>query len=232
MSERSRPRVSIILPTLNEAAVIEDTLRALPRRPEVEILLSDGGSRDDTVERARPFVDRTLIVTGGRAAQLNAAAGASEGEILLFLHADTRLPSGAPEAIEQALAHPKTAGGAFRLEIDSPRRLLRMIARFANLRTRITRIPYGDQGVFVRREVFEALGGFRPLLLMEDLEFGRRMKHAGRVALLDLPVLTSPRRWEKEGALYTTLRNILFVILYYAGVSPHRLVRWYRPVRS
>ncbi|MBI4715382.1 MAG: glycosyltransferase family 2 protein, partial [Nitrospirae bacterium] len=162
---------------------------------------------------------------------MNAGAAKASGEVFLFLHADTRLPAGGLGMIREALADHEVAGGAFSLAIDSPRPSLRGIARMANLRTRLTRIPFGDQGIFVRREIFDRIQGFPPWPFMEDVAFSRRMKKEGRVAILREKVLTSPRRWEGEGVLYGTLRNWGLLILFYLGVSPFRLKRWYGDVR-
>ncbi len=162
---------------------------------------------------------------------MNLGAAGASGEILLFLHADSRLPTGAFEAVRRTFDDPAVVGGAFRLAIDSPRRSLRMIARAANWRTRLSGVPYGDQGIFVRRAIFNELGGFPDLPLMEDLEFARRLKRKGRVVLLTGPIVTSPRRWEREGVGFVTLRNQLFVLLFFLGVPPARLARWVRTVR-
>lgn len=225
------PRISIIIPTFNEAAIIERTLTALPQREDAERIVADGGSSDGTVDIAKKHADRVLITQPGRARQMNAGAHAAGGDILLFLHADSLLTKDALHALSKAVEDPSVAGGAFRLAIDSPRRSLRMVAEAANWRTRLTGIPYGDQGIFVRRTVFERLGGYPELPIMEDLEFSRRLKTVGRIARLPQPILTSSRRWNREGIGYTTLRNQVFVLLYFIGVSPARLARWYRPVR-
>lgn len=225
------PRLSIIIPTLNEAAVIEKTLAALPRRGGIERIVVDGGSSDDTAERAKPHADGVLITEAGRARQMNAGARAAGGDVLLFLHADSHLAADAFDAISQALEDPTVAGGAFKLAIDSTRRSLCIVAAVANWRSRLTGIPYGDQGIFVRRTVFEKLGGYPDLPIMEDLEFSRRLKRTGKVALLSGPIMTSSRRWDRGGVWYTTLQNQIFVLAYFMGVSPKRLAQWYRPVR-
>lgn len=225
------PRLSIIIPTLNEAAVIEKTLAALPRAAGVEFIVVDSGSSDGTPELAKRWADKVLMTEAGRGRQMNAGAREARGDILLFLHADARLPQEAPAAVSIALEDPAVVGGAFRLAVDSPRRALHMVARIANLRTWMTGVPYGDQGIFVRRSVFERLGGYPEWPLLEDLEFGRRLKTAGKVVFLSQPITVSSRRWDKEGVGYTTLRNQIFVLLYFLGVSPMRLARWVRPVR-
>ncbi|MBI3812364.1 MAG: TIGR04283 family arsenosugar biosynthesis glycosyltransferase [Nitrospirae bacterium] len=225
------PRLSIIIPTLNEAAVIEKTLAALPRAGGIERIVVDGGSSDGTADLAKRHLDMVLMTEAGRGRQMNAGAREARGDILLFLHADAQLSQGAPAAVSTALENPAVVGGAFRLAIDSLRPDLRMVARIANLRTRVTGVPYGDQGIFVRRSVFERLGGYPEWPLLEDLEFGRRLKAAGKVVFLSQSVTVSSRRWDREGVGYATLRNQIFVLLYFLGVSPMRLARWYRPVR-
>jgi rSAM/selenodomain-associated transferase 2 len=225
------PRISVIIPTLNESGIIVETLNALPPMEGLERIVVDGGSSDDTAALARPFVNKVLVTEAGRGRQMNAGAREARGDILLFLHADARLPRQAHEAVSRALDDPAVVGGAFRLAIDSSRRALRMVAMFANGRTRLTGIPYGDQGLFVRRSVFERLGGYPEWPLLEDLEFGRRLKAAGKIVILSKPVMVSSRRWDKEGIGYTTLRNQIFVLLYFMGVSPVRLARWVRPIR-
>ena len=225
------PRISVIIPTLNEVSIIEKTLTALPRHEWPERIVVDGGSFDGTADRAKRHADKVLVTEAGRGRQMNAGAREARGDILLFLHADARLPRQAHEAVSRALDDPAVVGGAFRLAIDSPRRALRMVAMFANGRTRLTGVPYGDQGLFVRRPVFERLGGYPEWPLLEDLEFGRRLKSAGKIVILSQPVTVSSRRWDKEGIGTTTLRNQIFVLLYFMGVSPMRLARWVRPVR-
>src|SRR5581483_7845817 len=148
----------------------------------------------------------------GRALQMNEGAKRAVGEALLFLHADSRLPPGALDAIATALVDSAVAGGAFRLKIDSSRLFLKVIAAAANLRSRWLGLPYGDQGYFVRREIFEKIGGFKTLPIMEDVDFIRRLKQRGAIVLLDAPISTSARRWAAEGYLYATLRNFALLL--------------------
>ena len=169
----------------------------------------------------------------GRAQQMNYGAAYAQGQILLFLHADTELPGGALCAVEQALSDPAYVGGAFSLKIDSNRLFLRYIGARANLRSRITRIPYGDQSFFLRKAYFQRIGGFSEIPLMEDVDLMRRIKQDGqRIRILKDKVLTSARRWETEGMFYTTFRNQVVVVLYYLGMSPKRLIRFYRSQRE
>jgi len=225
------PRFSIIIPALNESSLIEKTLSALPRRNDAERIVVDGGSLDDTPALAGPLSDKVLFSPAGRARQMNRGAREASGGVLLFLHADSRLPMDALDLMAKALEDPAVAGGAFRLAIDSRRWVLHLVAGAANWRTRLTGLPYGDQGLFVRRPIFERLGGFPEWPLLEDLEFSRRIKTVGKVVLLSRPVTVSSRRWDKEGVGFTTLRNQIFLLLYFSGVSPMRLARWYPPIR-
>jgi rSAM/selenodomain-associated transferase 2 len=222
--------LSVIIPALNEAAAISKTLEALSRIPELELVVVDGGSTDGTDDLARRYAN-VHRSPPGRARQMNVGAEQTKGELLLFLHADSILSKEAIVAMKKALEDPEIVGGGFCLGIDSSRRALGLIAAAANWRTRLTRIPYGDQGIFVRRSVFEQVGGYPEQPLMEDLEFSRRLKRAGRVVILSETVRTSSRRWDREGILWTTLRNQILVLLYWMGVPPARLARWYRPVR-
>lgn len=223
-------KISVIIPTLNEEAVIGLALQSIRETSEVEIIVVDGGSQDQTLEIARRYAE-TLSSGLGRGRQMNKGARHARGKILLFLHADSILPAMALSQISNTLKDPEVVGGAFRLGINTKKLLLRMVATFANWRTAITRIPYGDQGIFVRRSVFEKIGGYSDQALMEDLEFSRRLKRQGRLVLLPDRVLTSSRRWDQEGIFYTTVRNQVLVFLYFLGVSPEHLARWYRRIR-
>ena len=188
----------------------------------------DGGSRDGTLEVARrvPGV-LALVSPRGRARQMNAGARAARGAILLFLHADTRLPDGAVEAVQEALSRPDVVAGRFDVHFDSPRAVFTMIASMMNRRSRWSGIATGDQAIFVRREIFEALGGYPEIPLMEDVELTRRLRRRGRVAALRRRVTTSARKWEREGALRTILLMWALRFLYICGVGPSRLHRWY-----
>lgn len=188
----------------------------------------DGGSRDATPVVAARFPRARLLESPrGRARQMNAGAGTARGEVLLFLHADTRLPDGALAAVEAAIKDPGVVGGRFDVSFDNARAVFRMIAWFMNLRSRWSGISTGDQAIFVRRDVFEAMDGYREMPLMEDVELCRRLKRRGRQVALRLSVTTSARKWEREGALRTVLLMWALRFLYAAGVSPERLHRWY-----
>ena len=224
---------SVIIPVLHEHAVISETIeriRSLDHGESAEIIVADGDPAGGTLRAIADGAVRKLLSEPGRGRQLNRGAGAASGEILLFLHADAKLPPGALSRIRETLRDETLAGGAFDLAIDSPRRVFRPIERIASIRTRLTRVPYGDQAIFLRRAWFGSLGGFREIPIMEDVDLMRRLKHAGgRIAVLPERVVTSARRWEQEGILFTTLRNWSLVILFLCGVDARRLARWYPP---
>jgi rSAM/selenodomain-associated transferase 2 len=222
-------KLTIVIPALNEAANLARLLPELARDcPGAEIIVVDGGSADSTPEVAagRPGV-RLLAGPRGRARQMNAGARAAGGDALLFLHADTRLPGGAAAAIARVLAEPGTVGGRFDVRLDSPRPLLRLVAWLMNARSRLSGICTGDQGIFVRRADFEAVGGYPDIPLMEDIELSRRLKRRGRLGALRLRVTTSARKWEREGPLRTIGLMWALRFLHFCGVSPERLHRWY-----
>ena len=221
--------ISIVIPTLNEAANLERLLPDLRARfPGAEVILVDGGSDDATAQVATRAPDVHLLERPrGRASQMNAGARAARGDVLLFLHADTRLPGGALEAVAAALDDPGVIGGRFDVRFDSPRPIFRLIAFSMNLRSRLTGISTGDQAIFVCREPFDALGGYADVPLMEDVELCRRLKRRGQMIALRLRVTTSARKWEREGAIRTILLMWALRFFYMAGVPPARLHRWY-----
>jgi rSAM/selenodomain-associated transferase 2 len=226
--------ISVIIPVYNEGRDLERTLSGLQaqRRQScvpVEIIVVDGHPRQTTIRRLDGDGMILRRSQAGRGAQMNCGVAAASGEILLFLHADTRLSEGALERIQRCL-RPETGvvAGAFGLGIDSRRTAYRFIEFGARLRTRLTQIPYGDQAIFIKRADFLRLGGFLCLPIMEDVELMQRVKRAGgRIRILRSRVYTSARRWESEGIIFGTLRNWSLVILYWLGVAPQRLVRWY-----
>ena len=224
-------RLSVVVPALDEARQIQATL-ASARQPGVaEVIVVDGGSVDRTRALAEPRADRVVVAPRGRARQMNAGAALATGDVLLFLHADTRLPPDAAAAVAAALVDPAVVGGRFdvRLEPSSP--LLRLTADLMNRRSRLTGIATGDQAIFVRRAVFTALGGFPDLPLMEDVAFSRALKRAGRTAALRAQVTTSSRRWRQGGVVRTVLRMWTLRLLFLLGMPAHRLARWYGPGR-
>jgi rSAM/selenodomain-associated transferase 2 len=223
-----RPKISVIIPTLNEASVIATTLRHIPRGGDVELIVVDGSSHDGTVAIAEASGARVIRTASNRAQQMNAGAAIARGEILLFLHADTRLPADFARAVHTVLSRPKVVAGAYRLRIDSPRWSLRVVEALANFRSRWLKMPYGDQALFLRARHFRTAVGFSNLPIMEDFEFVRRLGRWGRIAIAPAVVVTSARRWEKLGVLRTTLLNQVIILAYLLGVAPARLARWYR----
>ena len=226
-----RPAVSVIIPTWQEAAGIEATIRAVRGCGSCEILVCDGGSSDGTIHRCG-LADRVLTSDPGRAKQLNAGAAAARGEILWFLHADCRPATGAIAAIERALADSAVIGGAFSQEIDHPGLVYRVIEHGNGLRVRLSGWIYGDQGMFVRREVFEKLGGFPDLPLMEDLYFSKQLRQQGRIVLLKERLLVSARRWEQDGPISRTLMNWRLILQAHRGVPLDQLAKEYRTKRG
>lgn len=225
-------QVSVIIPVLNEEQTLSRSLEPLLGLSQIEVIVVDGGSADQTVSVARGLGVRVIQCRAGRARQMNAGAAIAKGQTLLFLHADTRLPSGFQrsivEAMQQESKSSRVVGGAFRLQIDDRRSIYRWLERGVTLRSRWWGRPYGDQALFVRADVFYALGGFRLLPLMEDYEFVGRLRQHGSMTLLTAAVITSARRWQRLGPLKTTLINQWIVIAYHCGVSPERLAAWYR----
>lgn len=221
--------VSIILPVLDEAAGIVDQLSALQplRRQGHEIIVVDGGSIDATAELARPLADRLLSAPRGRSLQMNAGATEARGEVLLFLHADTRLPERAIEEVAAALSDGDRAWGRFDVTIEGRHPMLRVVALLMNLRSRLTGIATGDQALFVTRSAFERVGGFPPIALMEDIAFSAALKRVSRPACLRARVITSGRRWEKHGVGRTIVKMWRLRIAYFFGAEPARLARAY-----
>jgi rSAM/selenodomain-associated transferase 2 len=220
--------LAIIIPVLNEAATLRPRLEALQtlRQQGVTLILVDGGSTDGSAEIAPQLTDQLLITSRGRARQMNSGAHAATSEVLLFLHADTTLPVSAPALIRQVIV----AGalwGRFDVRLDSPRLLLRLVARMMNWRSRLTGIATGDQAIFVRRAVFEQIGGYPPLALMEDIALCTLLKRIAAPACLREQVTSSARRWEKHGVLRTILLMWRLRLAYFFGADPQQLARLY-----
>ncbi len=221
--------LSIIIPVLNEGERIAGTLDALAplRALGVEIVVVDGGSRDATVQRARLRATRVISAPRGRASQMNAGAEKAQGNVLLFLHGDTRLPSDADHVLLNDLEHSGRAWGRFDVKIDSPRLALRVVGWLMNLRSRLTGIATGDQAIFVKRDVFKEIGGYPPIALMEDIALSKRLKKIGQPLCLREQVITSGRRWEKHGVLRTILLIWRLRLAYYFGADPNELAQHY-----
>lgn len=225
-------KFSIVIPVLHERDQINSVvehLRSQDFEDVWEIIAVDGDPQGSTIKAIEDKDVISLTSAKGRARQLNAGAAIAQGEILIFLHADTKLPSSAMKKISQVLENEKYVGGAFDLRIDSDRLFLKYIAARASLRSRLNRTPYGDQTIFIRKSYFGKIGRFKEIPFMEDVELMRRIKRRGdKIFILRDRVKTSARRWEKEGIFYTTLKNQMLVSLYYLGVSPHKLAKYYR----
>jgi rSAM/selenodomain-associated transferase 2 len=217
---------------LNEANLINsmmDHLEALEGSDQCEFIVVDGSPDGSTIKAVTHHDVHCVKSPQGRARQMNAGAAAATGEILIFLHADTRLPRNALNLINQTMTQQALIGGAFDLRIGSERLMLKIIARMASLRSRLTRIPYGDQAIFIRRDYFNQMGRYPEIPLMEDVVLMRRIKKArGRIGFIPEPVITSARRWENEGILYATLRNWLLLSAFILGVAPGKLAEYYR----
>lgn len=221
-------RISIIVPTLNEEKNIKNTLASIQPSTNVEIIVVDGGSQDATRVIAQSLAATVISSQPGRAVQMNAGAAIASGEILLFLHADTRLPSGFDEMIRATLQQPGTIAGAFTLQIDAPYWGLRLVEWGVKVRSHFWQMPYGDQAIFLTQVGFKQVGNFPELPIMEDFELISRLKSLGKISLISVPVITSPRRWLKKGIVTNTLFNQLIIFAYLLGVSPDRIHRWYR----
>ena len=222
-------RLSIIIPTLDEAERIVATLESLGdlRRRGHEIIVADGGSGDATAALARDLADQVVCSPAGRAEQMNAGARAAAGDVLLFLHADSRLPAEADRLVLQGLAAGGLVWGRFDVQIASSQPLLRLVASMMNLRSRLTRICTGDQGIFVRREAFAAIGGYPRQELMEDIAISVRLRRLSAPLCLRERCLTSARRWESQGVLRTIMLMWWLRLQYAFGVAPARLARSY-----
>jgi len=226
------PRCSVIIPVLDEIALINTTiehLHNLQENEELEIIVVDGDPEGKTLRAITHDDVRKTTSPRGRGRQMNEGVAIASGGILLFLHADTALPPDALKLIAAVMQKTTYAAGAFDLGIKSERFVFRVIEFAASLRSRITRIPFGDQAVFTRKEYFDAIGGFKEIPIMEDVEIMQRIKKRGdKIVILPQKTFTSSRRWEAEGILYSTLRNWVLQILYFFGISPRKLSRFYK----
>ena len=222
--------VSVIVPALNEEPLIERALLSVVnQQAQPEVVVVDGGSRDNTVGLARNYA-RVITERRGRGRQMNLGAQHSSGDVLVFLHADTELKPGYFEEISKALEDPSVVGGCAPLTFDSFHSVLWLYSRFTMMKFWL--FHYGDGAVFVRRRVFEDLQGFREMPIMEDLDFLRRLRRVGRTVLLRTPVVTSARRFRKGGMVRNQARNMFIVSSFYLGVPPSQLARWYPDVRE
>jgi rSAM/selenodomain-associated transferase 2 len=218
------------VPTLDEEETIAQTLANLRRQRPHEIIVADGGSQDHTCLLAEA-ADLVVQAPRGRAAQMNQGAAHATGDVLLFLHADCSLETGALAEAERCLDTPGVAAGCFSMRVQADGFWYRSIDRCATARVRLIGLAYGDQGLFLRRDLFQQLGGFPRLALMEDLFFSRELRRHGRIVVAASQVYVSPRRWRRAGLVPQTLRNWLLTLLAVGGVHPDGLSRFYRPVR-
>jgi rSAM/selenodomain-associated transferase 2 len=223
--------ISIIIPVLNEAAIIEAALPKL-QRSDVEVIVVDGGSSDSTAAIAQRLDVKVVTGFSGRAAQMNAGANIAQGNILLFLHGDTQLPPNFLTLVTKTLAQPNVVAGAFELAIEGNNRSLRLLEVLIKMRSHFLSLPYGDQAIFIFKQLFVDLGGFSNLPIMEDFELIQRLKRQGKVAIAPAVVITSGRRWHRLGIWQTTLINQLVIAGYYLGISPHKLNNFYRSQRG
>ena len=219
--------LSVIIPALNESAQIQAAIQSARKGLPLEVIVVDGGSRDETVQVASRAGATVIRAPRGRAVQMNAGAGISQGSHLLFLHADTLLPDGYPVHIRRIL-NDSVAGGAFRFGIAQPFSGRGLVEWMTNFRARHLQMPYGDQAIFIRRQDFIEMGGYKPMPIMEDYDFIRRLGRKGRIVIADAAALTSGRRWLWLGAIRTTLINQLVITGYHCGVAPEKLAMFYR----
>lgn len=230
--------IAIIIPTLNEERALPRTLLYLRQQQFNEVIVVDGGSQDHTVSVATNHLSglsqreaKVIIADRGRAPQLNAGAAEAQSDILLFLHADTQLPLHSRTEIERVMENSQCVGGRFDVQFEDDRGWAWIISRMMNLRSRWSGIATGDQAIFVRREIFQQMGGYADIPLMEDVEFTKRLKRLGKVATLHTKVTTSFRRWEQRGALQTILQMWTLRFLYWLGLSPQTLRQLYATIR-
>ncbi len=224
-------KLSVIVPAFNESRVIEKTLLQIQNFGPYEIIVSDGGSNDETRSIVERLGIKIVDAPRGRAAQMNAAAEAASGDVLWFLHADSIVELTGYDKMIQVMSSGEFIGGAFSLDIASSKRSLKFISAVATLRSKYLGLTYGDQGIFVQRKIFRRMDGYKNLPICEDLEFFQRLRREGRIAILDEKASTSARRWLAEGIVFATLRNWLIASLFIMGFPPKVLSRWYLAIR-
>ena len=225
-------KFSIIIPVFHEGERINEAieyLNPLHSGQDIEIIVVDGTEEKDTLKVIQNNHIIKISTEKGRAKQMNVGASVANGEILIFLHADTELPMHAFQRIQSLIERKEYVGGAFDLGIKSDKFIFKVIGTLSSLRSRLNRIPFGDQAIFIRREYFNQIGGYKEIPLMEDVELMRRIKKSdSKIWIFHDRVMTSPRRWEKEGVIYCTLRNWTLQTLYFLGISPHKLANFYK----
>ena len=226
------PTISVIIPTLNEEKELPQTLAQLDRIKKLEVIVVDGGSEDSTVNVVRAHGRQVLLSPRGRGVQLNYGARVSSGEVLLFLHGDTRLPDKFDDLIHKTIKRENCAAGAFSLKIDNPRTSLAIVAYCANLRSKYLQMPYGDQAIFTSRSIYSKTGGYAEVPIMEDYIFMQNIRKYGKIFILDEAAITSSRRWQNLGVIRTTLINQFIVLGYNCGVQLPTLANWYQRLRG
>ena len=220
-------KISVVIPVLNEQAVIANSIERAWKAGAAEVIIADGGSEDRTVATAKSEKCKLVTAEAGRASQMNAGAKIASGDVLLFMHADNWLVENGCDQMQDAMENSDFSWGAFRQRIDDPSFVFRWIESGNSMRCQWQRLVYGDQGLFVKRSLFESLGGFPNLPLMEDFELSRRLAAEGRLVLLPGPIHVSARRWKATGTIRQTLRNWKISTAYRLGVSADRLAEWY-----
>jgi rSAM/selenodomain-associated transferase 2 len=226
-----KPSLSIIVPTLQEEQGIAKRIALLAQAENVEIIVCDGGSRDQTVAEAKKYAHQVLISPPGRSRQMNLGAKNASSEYLLFLHADCSPAHGFVRVIQEALSNPKTIAGCFQMKVPGSGFSYRCIEKAASARVKILKLIYGDQGMFLRKSDFERLGGFPELDFMEDLFFSKTLARQGSLRVVNFPIEVSARRWQKHGIIRQSIRNWTLTILAFLGVHPNKLARFYPATR-
>ena len=224
-------KISVIIPTLNEAERIANAIARVRTADVVEVIVVDGGSSDDTAALARSAGVKVFECEANRGKQQNLGALNASGDVLLFLHADTELPSDFTDVIRQTLGGQGIVAGAFRFRLDASGWHLSLVERVVALRCKLFQLPYGDQAIFVPKDVFERAGRFPESPAMEDFDLIVRLKKLGRIAIADAPAITSARRWRQIGIWRMTWINQLCIFGYYLGISRQRIARWREPGR-
>jgi hypothetical protein len=230
-TQSDSPKVSVIIPTLNEEPQLAEVVDGVSAEDSVETIIVGAGNLWDSVSVAARYHAQFVASQPGRAGQLNAGARIATGRVLLFLHADTRVPTGFANKVVELLAHRGVVAGAFRLAIDGAGWPFRLIEKGVSARCQLLQMPYGDQAIFLRRELFHELGGFAELPIMEDFELVRRLRRRGRIAVLSTPVITSGRRWVEQGPWRATWTNQCLIAGYLLGVPCEWLAKWYHGAR-
>lgn len=224
--------VSVIIPTLNEGEIIGDLLQALqPIRPQHQIILSDGGSTDTTCVQAKPLVDQIVAGAAGRARQMNCAADCADGDWLWFLHADTCFQQN-PLALIEVFAQQGNNWGRFNVRLDADKVIYRVIEKMINWRSCVSSVATGDQGIFVRRSLFQQLGGYAEIPLMEDIQLSKRLRQKHAMCCASQELIASARRWQQHGVIKTMLLMWRLRLAYFLGMPPERLARHYRLCNS